>query len=137
MSLSGGRGVVYPELVINGDASAGTSPWFGIGGGTIAVVSGEFEVTGGGAFSGIRQTMSGLIVSATYRARVTARRGTTADQVGLLFGATQVLTSATVNTPLELTFVATATSHNLQGYINSGTAAGTAYFDNFSLRRIA
>lgn len=129
-----------PELVTNGDFSNGVTGWSAIGvGGTLSVVSGELQILGSGlGFPGARKAVSGLVVGKSYVLKTTARRGTSASPaiMGIISATYSTSTSATVNTEMQVIFVATAASHNVDLSIPSSSASGTVFFDNVSIKEL-
>jgi hypothetical protein len=125
------------EKITNGDFSGGTTGWAAFdANATIAVVSGELQVTaaGAGSFPRATQTISGLVIGKGYLLTATARRGTTASTVYISpISGQSGATTSTSNQAIECYFVATANSMQMQFGILSGSATGTAYFDNISV----
>jgi hypothetical protein len=132
-------GSVGSELVTNGDFSNGTTGYIIVGGAPTAgtaVVGGALELTAtGGSYPAVRQAIT-TVVGKTYQISVTARRGTTASNVSMTAGAVSVESSATTDAQILFYYVAVSTSTNVQAGIASGTANGTAYFDNISVKEV-
>lgn len=127
------------ELVTNGNFSSGTTGWTASGS-TIAVVSGEMELTASvsfGAFYGSITTVAGR----TYKATAIARRGTAAGSVNFVARTSPTsgnlafaISSSTSNTTLTFYFTAAGTTT----FINCTTeTSGTSYWDNISVQEIA
>jgi hypothetical protein len=133
-----------PELVTNGDFSAGTMGWTAIEG-TIGAVSGEIEVTGsGGAYPSAASALFPVVVGKIYQYSATFRRGTTADNAGFVIqnnGSVNKTTTSsnTTTTNQRTTATFTASESGLfkaTCYISSVTGVGTAYFDNISVKEV-
>lgn len=129
-----------PELVTNGDFSAGTAGW-SVSGSTIAAVVGELEVTNTAtsnaqAFQPIPTTAGKIYsVSGTYR------RGTAENNAQLLVNNNGSFPSAGVNTTTSnqsYTTTLTAASNQIVviALIGATTTGKTAYFDNISVREV-
>lgn len=126
------------ELCVNGDASNGTNGWTSSATytATMAVVNGEFEVTGTVTYGYMYQMMtnpSGLI-----QVKVTHRKGTQASAFVLrnIEPGSGLLTSTNSTTTNRTESLAAAIASN--GYLGIGCAtfAGTSYFDNISAKMI-
>ncbi len=93
------------NLITNGTFTTNTTGWTAVDG-SIAVVSGELEVTGsGGSYPRAQQTYN-LVVGKTYRISATARRGTATGNAYIAHtsGALYAETSSTTNVTLTYTF---------------------------------
>lgn len=135
--LPGTPEVLGANRVTNGTGTSLTG-WTTIGaGGSLALVGGEFEMTGsGGGYPGARVSVSGLTPTRSYRLSLTARRGTTSATITAFAGAASVNTTATTNTPIQVEFTASGTSVNVDVLLNAASASGTAYFDDVSVREV-
>lgn len=129
--------VLGPELVTNGDFSAGLTGWTSTGG-TIAVVGGELEITGAASsFPKATQVVS-TVVGRTYKLSGTARRGTSINSAVLRAGVANVAVNNTTTADVygSVTFQATGTSITVECFNNNNPNTGTNYFDNISVREI-
>lgn len=132
-----------PELVSNGHFTSATTGWTASNGSTLAVSSGEMEVSAPGATAGPGATQALTTTSgATYIVTASARRGTSSTNCTVQLsgtGASTTLqaTTSTVSAPIVFTFTAGSTSSSLIALYQGGTpaAAETAYFDNISVKR--
>lgn len=132
------RTINRANRVSNGTFTTDTAGWTAVDG-SIAVVSGELEVTGsGGSYPRAQQTYN-LVVGKTYRISVTARRGTASGDAYIAHtsGALYAQTSSTTNVTLSYTFTATTVSHTATAGIFAPSVTGTAYFDNFVVEEIS
>jgi hypothetical protein len=129
-----------PELVLNGDFTAGTASWTAFNGAELTAVGGRMRVVRRDATQSpiARQTLTGLTVGRLYRVcvTVTALSGTTVGSVIV-----QGLASMPVSQPgatVSLLCVATATSHNLHLAIqgSSGAVGDFVEFDDVSVKEI-
>lgn len=129
------------NILTNGTFDTDTTGWTAINSATIAIVSGEMQVTGGGvATGGFSQAVSGF-GNRAFRVRGTGRKGTTGSALAIL-GTTQnsVFSSApatiditsTSNTTTDM-YISTAKGTNtwFGGKANIATS-GTSFFDNLS-----
>ena len=125
------------ELVTNGTFTTDTSGWTAIGSATIAVASGELQITSTGtANCGAKRSVT-CVIGKTYTVVATGRRGTCTSPVKIdIGGISSAATNATTsNATLIFTFVANATAHDVQAYIGGAAANGeTAFFDNISVK---
>jgi hypothetical protein len=126
------------ELVTNGTFDTDTSGWSNVGG-SIAVVSGELEITNG-SYSYGYQSFS-TTVGNTYIVEWDARVGTAPQAfVSINNGGTELYvrqyTSSATLVSFSKVFVATGTTLQVRCYVNSPTSGHTAYFDNISVREI-
>jgi hypothetical protein len=137
------RLVIGPELVTNGDFANGTTGWTAAGG-SIAVVSGEMQVTRVSVASTAYQaitTVVGQIYKVTGKQRVitpsaqpniVARTGT--DPTMGLISAGAATTSGTFVTN-TFYFIASGTTTYL--HLTAGTASGVVAFDDVTAQSIA
>lgn len=122
-----------PNLVVNPTFDTDTSGWTSFGGATLAVVSGQLQVTADatGTSQGARQTLTNLKVGTSYLvlgvSSLTSGTGTAKTS---LQGKTEQPGLA------NFTFAASATSHILDLYINAPSAAAVGTFDNVSVREV-
>jgi hypothetical protein len=79
----------------------------------------------------VRQVIT-TVVGKTYQVTCSARVGTT-NKVTFSLGGAAAETTSSTTTSLRLLYTATGTSANLWLQINN---AGTAYFDNISVREL-
>jgi hypothetical protein len=119
------------ELVTNGDFASGTTGWSDITA-SLSVVGGEGVVTAASGFGYVRQVIT-TVVGKTYQVTCSARVGTT-NRVTFSLGGTAAETTSSTTTSLRLLYTATATSANLWLQVAN---AGTAIFDNISVRELA
>lgn len=130
--------VLGSELVSNGGFDTVTTGWTGVGA-TLAVVSGQLELTAtGGSTARSTQTVT-TVVGKTYKATATMRRGTSAINCDILIsGITQsAAVTVTSNTTVSVYFVAVATTTTIRPGTNGVTTAGqTAYVDNVSVKEV-
>jgi hypothetical protein len=142
LMLDKSKGLVLgPELVTNGDFSNGTTGWTPSNA-TLAVVSGELEVTNSAALAGIAtsdsfSTVAGRFYVLTY----TARRGTSSSidlQARTSAGAAlqSVTLTNTTNTNGKLIFAATTSASIIRVVINQAVAGRTGFIDNISVREL-
>lgn len=131
------------ELVTNGDFSNGTTGWTASNS-TLAAADGRLSVTSTGTSVASRatQTISGLVVGATYRLSIIARKPNgSSPTVGAFMssetGATNYTSSAT-DTTLSYFFTATATSRtlNLDNSASGMTPGQVAEFGAVSIKRV-
>lgn len=126
------------ERITNGTFDTDTTGWSAIGGATISSVSGVLNVTGGGAFSGARQTLTTVpgraYVLTAQGAQNTANGAATLAVAGTTTGTLQSTTSAGTLSPLSISFVAAGSTVTVDLTIGNGAATGTALFDNVSAR---
>lgn len=134
--------ILGPELVVNGDFSAGTTGWSVTDGtqGSIVVTSGGLVVTVTVNIAGGIQSLS-TVPGKTYQLVGQMRRDTCADVrfraaantfAGTILGETVVGTSAAMQ-QATVTFIATSSTTVVYARANG---AGTAIFDNVSCREI-
>jgi hypothetical protein len=142
----GGLSNLGPELVTNGDFSNGATGWTLQYSSTIAVVTGEMQLTVGtsqiqGRF---RQQLS-TVIGKTYRISGTYRSGQNGKNVSLKVSNNSNLDSAYLNSTVNNTtsnlnysgyFTATATTTYIGGHIDTATQGNTAYFDNISVQEL-
>jgi hypothetical protein len=143
LELDKSKGLVLgPELVTNGTFDTDLSGWTAEGSNTIAAVNGELEVTLNSAlFSGARSTyLSALQIGKTYKAEVTARRGTTGSGFIVRFGAAvtteQIAFNSTTSETRQLIFTATQSTTIVRVLDGSSSGNGTLYIDNISVREL-
>jgi hypothetical protein len=144
-----GTGAVYlsqgqttgSELVVNGTFSTDTTGWTAVGA-TLAVVSGELEVTNTGASAGFADSDAfATVVGTAYIIRYTARRGTSSS-VGIAVRKTaggseaSVTVTSTSNVDGFLYFVASSTSTFIRVSSNQSVLGRTGYFDNISCKTV-
>lgn len=132
------------NLLTNGDFSDGTTGWAGFGTGvSIANASGEMQLTSGGSLNGFAQSLAGTLTKA-YQLTGTGRQGTSTNTFFLGYSLSSSLTggfSATgYTTTSNVTRTALCASSADTMYFgirnSSGSGAGTAFFDNFSLVQV-
>jgi hypothetical protein len=136
--------LLFRNLLTNGDFKSGTTGWTAQNS-AIAEVSGTLEVTGSGGNFPQASADFAVIGGATYEALVTNRRGTTASNASMVIQnassvnqTTPVANSLTTERTLRTSFTPSASgTWKIVGYINSATGTGTAYFDDFIVRRVA
>jgi len=132
----GAMGALGPELVSNGDGSAGTTGWVPTAA-TQAVVSGEFELTATSAGAIQTNFQIPTVAGRTYRVTATARRGTCTQPVYVgLNGVGAALTTSTTNVALSALLTATGNFTNVQVYTTGASVGQTLYFDNVSAREV-
>lgn len=130
------RTILGPELLTNGTFYTNTTGWTAVSS-TLAVVSGELEVTAATTNYPRAEQVYPLVVGKTYRMIATARKGTAnADAYISYTSGPYVSTTSTTNVTLTMVFTATNVNGLATLGIFSGTATGTAYFDNVSVREI-
>jgi hypothetical protein len=126
-----------PNLIVNGQFTTDTSSWIGDSS-TLAVVSGELEVTGAGATARARQVLIPTVSGRTYRMDAIARRGTsTATLIAVYNTADNVLlntVNVTTTGTLPYTFDFTATGTTVYIWLRVGV--GTGYFDDVQIRLV-
>jgi hypothetical protein len=141
-----GTGAVYlsqgattgSELVVNGTFPTDTTGWTATAA-TLAVVSGELEVTNTGASAGFADSDAfATVVGTAYIVGYTARRGTSSS-VGIevkTAGGTEasVTITSTSNVNGFLYFVASSTSTFIRVTSNQAVLGRTGYFDNLSCK---
>ena len=132
--------VTGSELVTNGTFDSGVSGWTeqAGGGASIAVVSGELQITGGTtSYPRARQEFT-TVVGQKYVVSATARRGTTSSNVYIYnndLGASNITYySGTTNAELSFTFTASSTTSYVELTIDGISNGTTAFFDNVSVR---
>ena len=133
-----------PELVVNGDFANGTTGWSAINGAVLSTSGGELVITANGAsnFPGALQALT-TVVGKTYEMFFTGRRGTSSSTVGMSMGNITPgynlpFNGTTSDLTVRIIFTATATTVTINPFIvGSPAAAGTAIFDNISVREIS
>ena len=133
-----------PELVTNGDFANGTTGWSAINGAVLSTSGGELVITANGAsnFPGALQALT-TVVGKTYEMFFTGRRGTSSSTVGMSMGNITPgynlpFNGTTSDLTVRIIFTATATTVTINPFIvGSPAAAGTAIFDNISVREIS
>jgi hypothetical protein len=123
------------ELVTNGTFDTDTTGW-STAGGTVSLssVSGELEIDGD-ANTFALQNIS-LTAGKVYRLTGTARLGTHDGSVRVYIGTSFSVVTSTENTDVDIIYVATSSSANINLRLHDGVTGGTAYFDNISVREI-
>ena len=117
------------NLVTNGTFAGGTTGWENITA-TLSVVDGE-GVINGSASGYVRQSIT-TVVGKTYQVTCSARRGTTST-ASISLGGVYASTTSPTATTLSCVYTATGTSALLWLQVSS---AGTAYYDNISVREV-
>lgn len=143
LALDKSRGLVLgPELVTNGDFSAGTTGWAANNGATISVVSGELQVVSAGLTYGGAVASFPTVAGRTYRATFTARRGT-ANLGWLLAGSTfgnsdlgVFQYTLTTNAQYSAVFVAVGATTFITVQANNTVSNGSVFADNISVREL-
>ena len=129
-----------PELISNGHFTSATTGWTAEASASLAVSSGELEVTWGASASQARQTVSS-VTNLSYLLDVEARNGTATQWEVLIetnIGGTPFQTSGTAATAARVVHSITAASSVADHYIRlraTGSAGQTVYFDNISVKR--
>jgi hypothetical protein len=135
--------VLGSELVTNGTFDSGTTGWTAAGG-TIAVVSGEMQVTRAATTStayqaittvvGVTYKVTGVqrVVTASAQPNIVARTGID-PTLGLISAGTATASSTFVDNTFY--FVASGTTTYL--HLTAGNAAGVVAFDNITTKSIA
>jgi len=127
-----------PELVTNGDFSAGATGWSSTNS-TLSVVSGALQMSAQSASPATTvQTISGMTVGRTYEVSATYWQGGTGGTAARIsfFGSATANNSTATPVTVTLRIVATLTSASisLQSF---GTVNTLSYFDNVSVRELA
>ena len=138
LMLDKSRGLVLgAELVTNGDFSNGTTGFEAVLS-TIAVVSGELQVTGSSGTGRASQNLIPTTAGKTYKVLFTARNGTGTVPSFYVYNTSdnsQLFTQAFSNTSnANFTGVFTATGSSVYIWCRSGV--GITYFDNISVREL-
>jgi hypothetical protein len=123
------------NVVTNGTFDSDVSGW-STAGGTVSLssVSGELEVDGD-ANTFALQNIS-LTAGKVYRLTGTARLGTHDGSVRVYIGTSFSVVTSTENTDVDIIYVATSSSANINLRLHDGVTGGTAYFDSISVREI-
>ena len=140
-----GSGGLGPELVVNGDFSAGTAGWIA-GGGSISNVGGELRIAGDNSFGFIsaRQSVPS-VAGRTYRVSCRIRSVSGAPAIfytrvgGYDVAAGQLSSGSTTSTSFvdfSGVVVATGSSIFLRPTINEGPSLGVIAIDNVSVREV-
>jgi hypothetical protein len=142
-----GTGAVYlsqgattgSELVVNGTFPTDTTGWTATAA-TLAVVSGELEVTNTGASAGFADSDAfATVVGTAYIVGYTARRGTSSSagiEVRKTAGGAETFVTLTSASNVDgfLYFVASSTSTFIRVSSNQAVLGRTGYFDNISCK---
>jgi hypothetical protein len=145
LALDKSQGLVLgPELVTNGDFSAGVTGWsVTAGNGTISAVAGELLGTCGTTGLLFSSTIT-TVIGKTYRLSVDARRGTFTDILQVGFSGTPtatpspnvVFTNSAPNQTKEVVFTATSTTTYVNVRLAAVQPGATVYIDNISVREL-
>lgn len=132
-----------PELLPNGDASAGIGDWTAANGATAIVVGGEIEMSGTGLTnpsvrSGAATTQQGK----AYRAKATYRKGTASSSPLIINSRSTSLTPLSNGMPANSTATPLTNTRTFGGegaahYLGLRTVSGpggTVYGDDFSIK---
>lgn len=132
-----------PELLPNGDLSAGIGDWTTANGATAAVVGGEIEMSGTGLTNpSIRSGAATTQQGKAYRAKATYRKGTAASSPLIVNSRSTALTPLSNGMPANSTTTPLTSTRTFGGegaahYLGLRTVSGpggTVYGDNFSIK---
>lgn len=132
-----------PELLPNGDLSAGLGAWTAVNGATAAVVAGELEMSGVGLTNpSVRSGAAATQQGKAYRAKATYRKGTASSSPLIVNSRSTALTPLSNGMPANSTTTPLTSTRTFGGegaahYLGLRTVSGpggTVYADNLSIK---
>lgn len=135
LMLDKSRGLARgPQLIVNGDFSAGTTSWTA-GVSTLSTSGGRLLITATGTYGRAEQSFT-TVIGDVYEFSASFERGTAALAYMSPASGTDYTSSATSGS-ISFVFTATSTSTLISIGIFAGAAGDTVFWDNVSVRRIA